>query len=292
MSIFTGTGTALITPFNENGVDFESLKNLLDFQIKNKTDAILVCGTTGEPATMTEAEKKSVIEFSIKYINHRVPVIVGTGSNDTVHAIEISKYAESVGADALLVVTPYYNKASQNGLYMHFKAIAEAVHTPIIMYNVPSRTGVNMLPKTVARLAELENIVAIKEASGNVVQVSEIIKLAGDKIDVYSGDDSLTLPIIAVGGKGVISVASNIIPLEMHDFTEACLNGDMKKAQEMHIKYLDLMQGLFMDVNPIPVKMAANMMGMNAGVLRLPLCEMESEKTEKLRELLKSYKLI
>lgn len=292
MSIFTGTGTALITPFNENGVDFESLKNLLDFQIKNKTDAILVCGTTGEPATMTEAEKKSVIEFSIKYINHRVPIIVGTGSNDTAHAIEMSKYAESVGADALLVVTPYYNKASQNGLYMHFKAIAESVHTPIIMYNVPSRTGVNMLPKTVARLAELENIVAIKEASGNVIQVSEIIKLAGDKIDVYSGDDSLTLPIIAVGGKGVISVASNIIPLEMHDFTEACLNGDMKKAKEMHIKYLDLMQGLFMDVNPIPVKMAANMMGMNAGVLRLPLCEMESEKTEKLRELLKSYSLI
>lgn len=292
MSIFTGTGTALITPFNENGVDFESLKNLLDFQIKNKTDAILVCGTTGEPATMTEAEKKSVIEFSIKYINHRVPVIVGTGSNDTAHAIEMSKYAESVGADALLVVTPYYNKASQNGLYMHFKAIAEAVHTPIIMYNVPGRTGVNMLPKTVARLAELENIAAIKEASGNVVQVSEIIKLAGDKIDVYSGDDSLTLPIIAVGGRGVISVASNIIPLEMHDFTEACLNGDMKKAKEMHIKYLDIMQGLFMDVNPIPVKMAANMMGMNAGVLRLPLCEMESEKTEKLRELLSSYKLI
>lgn len=292
MSIFTGSGVAIITPFNEKGINYDEFKNIIDFQIENNTDAILVCGTTGEPPTMSEDEKKEAISFAISYVNGRVPVIAGVGSNETAHVVGLAKYAEEAGADALLVVTPYYNKASQEGIRRHFLAVADAVeHTPIIIYNVPGRTGLNILPKTVAALAEHKNICAIKESSGNLVQISELIGLVGDKIDVYSGDDNLTLPIMALGAKGVISVAANVIPKEMHEFAMACLEGDMKKAREMHYKYFALFQALFMDVNPIPVKTAVNMMGYDAGLLRLPLCRMTDELEAKLFSVLKSYGL-
>ena len=293
MSIFTGSGVAIITPFNEKGINYDEFKKIIDFQLENNTDAILVCGTTGEPPTMSEDEKKEAISFAINYVNGRVPVIAGVGSNDTAHVISLAKFAEDAGADALLVVTPYYNKASQEGMKRHFLAVADALdHTPIIIYNVPGRTGCNILPKTIAAIADHKNICGVKESSGNLVQNTELIGLVGDKLDIYSGDDNLTFPLMAIGAKGVISVAANIIPREMHEFAAACLEGDMKKGREMHHKYFELFQALFMDVNPIPVKTAANMMGFNAGNFRLPLCRMSEEMEAKLHDVLTRYGLV
>ena len=287
--IFKGTATALITPFTRDGVDFESLDRILDDQLAGGVDAVVVLGTTGEPATMTMAEKRAVIEFAVKKLKGKLPVIVGTGANSTAAAVEMSVTAESLGADALLLVTPYYNKATQKGLIAHFTAVADAVHTPIICYNVPGRTGVNMLPATFAELAEHPNIAAIKEASGNMEQIEEAIRLAGDKAVVYSGDDGITVPVMAMGGMGVISVVSNAAPRFTSEMTSAFLAGDLKKAAKMQLEMLPLMRAMFCEVNPIPVKKAMQLRGLASGILRLPLTEMTAENAAKLEKLLPSF---
>lgn len=287
--IFKGTATALITPFTESGVDFESLNRLLDQQVANGVNALVILGTTGEPATMSLDEKKSVIEFTVKKLKGKLPIIVGTGANSTKAAIEMSVLAEQMGADALLVVTPYYNKATQQGLIAHYTAIAQAVSLPIICYNVPGRTGVNLLPATFAKLAELDNIVAIKEASGNMEQIEEAIRLSRGKADVYSGDDGITVPVMAMGGIGVISVVSNVAPKFTSDMTSAMLAGDIAKAADMQLKMLPFVKAMFSEVNPIPVKKAAEMRGLCNGILRLPLTEMTEENAKKLAELLPDF---
>lgn len=287
--IFKGTATALITPFTESGVDFESLNKLLDQQVAGGVDALVILGTTGEPATMSLEEKKSVIEFTVKKLKGKLPIIVGTGANSTKAAIEMSVLAEKMGADALLVVTPYYNKATQKGLVAHYTAIADAVNLPIICYNVPGRTGVNLLPATFAEIAEHKNIAAIKEASGNMEQIEEAIRLSRGKADVYSGDDGITVPVMAMGGIGVISVASNVAPKFTSEMTSAMLAGDLKKAAEMQLKMLPFVKALFSEVNPIPVKKAAELKGLCNGILRLPLTEMSAENTEKLARLLPDF---
>lgn len=280
--IFKGTATALITPFTQTGVDFQAFDKLLDQQLAEGVDAALVLGTTGEPATMSLDEKKSVIDFAVKKLKGKIPVIVGSGANSTAAAVEMSKIAEKRGADALLVVTPYYNKCTQGGLIAHYTEIAKAVSLPIICYNVPGRTGVNLLPSTFAKLAEIENIAAIKEASGNMEQIEECLRLCRGKAEVYSGDDGITIPIMAMGGMGVISVASNIIPRFTADMTRAFLNGELKKARDMQLEMLPLVKALFCEVNPIPVKKAAQLKGLCNGLLRLPLTEMTSENAAKL----------
>ena len=287
--IFKGTATALITPFTENGIDFASLDALLDDQVKNGVNALVILGTTGEPATMSLDEKKSVIEFTVKKLKGKLPIIVGTGANSTKAAVEMSVLAEKMGADALLVVTPYYNKATQQGLIAHYTAIADAVNLPIICYNVPGRTGVNLLPATFAKIAEHKNIAAIKEASGNMEQIEEAIRLSKGKADVYSGDDGITVPVMAMGGIGVISVASNVAPKFTSDMTSAMLAGDIAKAAEMQLKMLPFVKALFSEVNPIPVKKAAQLKGLCNGILRLPLTEMTEENTKKLAELLPDF---
>ena len=287
--IFKGTATALITPFTRDGVDFESLDRILDDQLAGGVDAVVVLGTTGEPATMTIAEKRAVIEFAVKKLKGKLPVIVGTGANSTAAAVEMSVTAESLGADALLLVTPYYNKATQKGLIAHFTAVADAVHTPIICYNVPGRTGVNMLPATFAELAEHPNIAAIKEASGNMEQIEEAIRLAGDKAVVYSGDDGITVPVMAMGGMGVISVVSNAAPRFTSEMTSAFLSGDLKKAAKMQLEMLPFVRAMFCEVNPIPVKKAMQLRGLCNGILRLPLTEMTAENAAKLEKLMPSF---
>ena len=287
--IFKGTATALITPFTRDGVDFESLDRILDDQLAGGVDAVVVLGTTGEPATMTMAEKRAVIEFAVKKLKGKLPVIVGTGANSTAAAVEMSVTAESLGADALLLVTPYYNKATQKGLIAHFTAVADAVHTPIICYNVPGRTGVNMLPATFAELAEHPNIAAIKEASGNMEQIEEAIRLAGDKAVVYSGDDGITVPVMAMGGMGVISVVSNAAPRFTSEMTSAFLSGDLKKAAKMQLEMLPFVRALFSEVNPIPVKKAMQLRGLCNGILRLPLTEMTAENAAKLEKLMPAF---
>lgn len=287
--IFKGTATALITPFTENGVDFASLDALLDDQVKKGVNALVILGTTGEPATMSLDEKKSVIEFTVKKLKGKLPIIVGTGANSTKVAVEMSVLAEKMGADALLVVTPYYNKATQQGLIAHYTAIADAVNLPIICYNVPGRTGVNLLPATFAKIAEHKNIAAIKEASGNMEQIEEAIRLSKGKADVYSGDDGITVPVMAMGGIGVISVVSNVAPKFTSDMTSAMLAGDIAKAAEMQLKMLPFVKALFSEVNPIPVKKAAQLKGLCNGILRLPLTEMTEENTKKLVELLPEF---
>lgn len=287
--IFKGTATALITPFTESGVDFESLNKLLDQQVAGGVDALVILGTTGEPATMSLEEKKSVIEFTVKKLKGKLPIIVGTGANSTKAAIEMSVLAEKMGSDALLVVTPYYNKSTQKGLVAHYTAIADAVSLPIICYNVPGRTGVNLLPATFAEIAEHKNIAAIKEASGNMEQIEEAIRLSRGKADVYSGDDGITIPVMAMGGIGVISVASNVAPKFTSDMTSAMLAGDLKKAAEMQLKMLPFVKALFSEVNPIPIKKAAELKGLCNGILRLPLTEMSAENTEKLARLLPEF---
>jgi 4-hydroxy-tetrahydrodipicolinate synthase len=292
MSIFQGSAVAIVTPFNENGVNFEKLKALLEWHIKEGTDAIVICGTTGEATTMTEKEKKDTIKFTVDVINKRIPVIAGTGSNNTVSAISMSKYAESVGADGLLVITPYYNKTTQKGLVKHFKAINDEVKTPIILYNVPSRTGVNIAPKTLVKLSGLRNVVAIKEASGNISQIVQMKALCRDSIDIYSGNDDQIVSIMSLGGIGVISVLANIIPSKVHEIAMKCLDNNYKEALDIQLDTLSLANTLFIEVNPIPVKTAMNLMGLEVGSLRLPLCEMENSNEEILKAALIDNKLM
>ena len=282
----------MATPFTENGVNFEEFGKLLEEQIKQEVDAIIVCGTTGESATMTDKERKDTIKFAIDKVAKRAKVIAGTGSNNTRAAIELSKYAESVGADGILVVTPYYNKTTQAGLIEHYKAIAEAVTLPIIMYSVPSRTGVNINPETCVELSKIKNIVAIKEASGNLSQVAKIAALCRDNLDIYSGNDDQIVPILSLGGKGVISVLSNVMPRYTHDMTQKFFDGKIIEATQMQLDAIDLIDALFSEVNPIPVKYALNLMGYNYGKPRLPLVELSAKNQERMREAMKNHNLI
>lgn len=292
-TIFTGAGVAIITPMNADGsVNYDGLGTIIDEQVENGTDAIIICGTTGESSTLTDEEHIECIRYCVKRVNKRIPVIAGTGSNDTAYAIQLSKEAEAAGADALLVVTPYYNKTSQRGLVAHFTAIADAVNIPMILYNVPSRTGVNIAVETYKTLSKHKNIVAAKEASGNLSAVAKIIAACGDDLDVYSGNDDQIVPIMALGGKGVISVLSNVLPKETHEMAQLCLDNNVAEAAKLQIKYLELINALFCDVNPIPVKEAMNLMGKNVGSCRLPLYGMEQEKIDKLASALKNAGLI
>ena len=286
MAIFTGAGVALITPMNDDGsVNYEKLRELLEFHVANKTDAIIICGTTGEASTLSDEEHLECIRFACEVINKRIPVIAGTGSNCTQSAIELSKEAEKSGVDGLLLVTPYYNKATQNGLKAHYKAIAKEVNVPIILYNVPSRTGTRLAPQTVVDLChEVPNIVGVKDATGDISEVAELMSLAKGTVDVYSGNDDQIVPVLSLGGKGVISVLSNILPKETHDMVASYLDGDVVKSCEMQLKYFDLVKALFCEVNPIPVKKALNLMGMEARSLRLPLTEMEDATAKRLEE--------
>jgi len=286
-TVFTGSGVAIITPFNENGIDFESFGKLVDFHLENSTDAIIVCGTTGEAATMPDNEHLSAIEFVVKRVNKRIPVIAGTGSNDTVHGVKLSKEAERLGADALLVVTPYYNKANKQGLVNHFKMIADSVQIPVILYNVPSRTGMNIALDVLEELKDIDNIVGIKEASGNMSYVMELAAKQRTTYDIYSGNDDIIVPIMSIGGKGVISVLANVLPKETHDICDLYLNGKTEESRRLQFKLLNLINTLFCEVNPIPVKTALNLMGMNAGILRLPLYEMDEANKNKLINALK-----
>ena len=286
MAIFTGAGVALITPMNDDGsVNYEKLRELLEFHVANKTDAIIICGTTGDASTLSDEEHLECIRFACEVINKRIPVIAGTGSNCTQSAIELSKEAEKSGVDGLLLVTPYYNKATQNGLKAHYKAIAKEVNVPIILYNVPSRTGTRLAPQTVVDLChEVPNIVGVKDATGDISEVAELMSLAKGTVDVYSGNDDQIVPVLSLGGKGVISVLSNILPKETHDMVASYLDGDVVKSCEMQLKYFDLVKALFCEVNPIPVKKALNLMGMEVGSLRLPLTEMEDANAKRLEE--------
>ncbi|WP_294374998.1 4-hydroxy-tetrahydrodipicolinate synthase [uncultured Clostridium sp.] len=291
-TIFTGAAVAIITPFDENGVNFEELKKLIDFNIENGTDAIVIAGTTGESATMSDEEHRETIKFTVEYVNKRVPVIAGTGSNDTLYAVELSKYAEEVGVDGLLIVTPYYNKTTQSGLIKHYNYIADRVNVPIILYNVPSRTGVNILPKTCLELSKHKNIVAIKEASGNLSQIAETKALCGDELTVYSGNDDQIVPILSLGGKGVISVLSNVAPREAHNICQYFFDGKTEESAKLQLEYLKLINALFIEVNPIPVKTALGLMGYNVGNLRMPLFPMEEANLEVLKKELKAKNLI
>lgn len=292
-TIFTGAGIAIITPMNADGsINYQGLGDLIENQIANGTDAIIICGTTGEASTMTDEEHLECIRFAVEKTAGRIPVIAGTGSNDTRYAIELSKEAEAVGVDGLLLATPYYNKTTQRGLIAHFTAIAEAVNVPIILYNIPGRTGVNMEVATVKKLAEHRNIAAIKEASGNISYAAKLIAACGDNIDVYSGNDDMVVPLVSLGGKGVISVASHVIPKQMHDMVQYCLDNNFAEATKLQIEYLDLINSLFIEVNPIPVKEALNMMGVNVGPCRMPLYEMSDEHKAVLRASLEKHGLI
>lgn len=292
-TIFTGAGVAIITPMNDDGsINYEGFAENIEYQINNGTDAIIVCGTTGEASTMTDEEHIECIRFTVEKTKGRVPVIARTGSNDTKYAVELSKTAQEKGADGLLLVTPYYNKASQKGLIAHFGAISEAVDIPIILYNIPGRTGVSIEIDTYKRLAEFKNIVAVKEASGNISYTSKLISQCGDTLDVYSGNDDIIVPMMSIGSKGVISVLSNIMPKETHEMTKLCLENNIKAAAELQMKYLGLINSLFIEVNPIPVKEAMNMMGMAAGPCRLPLCEMTDVHKENLKASLSKFGLV
>jgi len=294
MPIFKGAGVAIVTPFTQDDkVNFEELGKMIDFQIAGGTDAIIICGTTGESSTLTHEEHDACIKFAVEHTAGRVPVIAGTGSNSTAEAIRLSTHAQNNGADALLLVTPYYNKATQKGLIQHYIAIANSVDLPIILYNVPSRTGVNILPQTAVTLAKnVKNIVAIKEASGNISQVAELAALADGCIDIYSGNDDQVVPLLSLGGVGVISVLSNVMPKLTHDMVMSYLNGDVKLSRQLQLSVMNLNKALFCEVNPIPVKEALNMMGWNAGAVRSPLCEMEPQHKELLRKELTAMKLI
>ena len=288
-TIFKGCGTAIITPFTEDGVNFEEFEKMIEFQIKEGVDSIIVCGTTGESSTMTTEEKKETIKFAIDVAKKRIPIIAGTGSNSTKSAVEMSKYAESVGADAVLIVTPYYNKTTQTGLIEHYKTIANSISIPVIMYNVPSRTGLNISPATCLELSKINNIVAIKEASGNISQVAEIANLCRENLAIYSGNDDQVLPILSLGGLGVISVLSNIIPKDVHNMTQSFFNGDIATATKLQLDTLKLTSALFSEVNPIPVKAACHMIGFNSGIPRLPLIEMSESGKEKLKNEMINY---
>lgn len=292
MTLFKGSGVAIVTPFNEKGIDFEKLGELLDFHVASGSDAIIVCGTTGEASTMSENERKETIKFTVDRINKKIPVIAGTGTNNTAASIAMSVWAESIGVDGLLVITPYYNKTTQKGLVEHFKAINDAVNIPIILYNVPSRTGMNLAPKTLLKLTELKNVVAVKEASGDISQIAKIKALCGDKIDIYSGNDDQIIPILSLGGIGVISVLANVVPKETSDMVHLYLEGKTKEALDLQLKLLPLCDALFIETNPIPVKTALGLMDKCSSSLRLPLCEMSEENKVILEKELTNLNLI
>lgn len=288
--IFTGSGVAIITPFTNEGTDYDKLAELIEYQIKEGTDAIIICGTTGEASTMYDDEHKAAIKFTVEKVNGRIPVIAGAGSNHTVHAIELSKYAQKVGADAILTVTPYYNKTTQKGLFEHFKMIAESINLPVILYNVPSRTNLNIAPETIKALSQIENIVAVKEC--NFSQVGDIVNLCGDDITIYSGEDGAIVPFLSMGAKGIISVMANIIPKETHDIVAKFLSGDIEGSRKLQLKTLGLIKALFSEVSPIPIKAAMNLLGMNVGSCRLPLVDISDKNLELLKNELKTFGLL
>lgn len=292
--MFKGSMVAIITPFKNSGaeVDGKRLKELVEFQIKNGTSAIVPCGTTGESATLSMKEHEQVIDTVIQAAKGRVKVIAGTGSNNTAEAIELTEHAKESGADGALIITPYYNKPTQEGIYRHFQSLSDAIDIPIVVYNIASRTGVNITPETMARISTLKNVVGVKEASGDLNQMSEIKRLCGEDFDLISGDDSLTLPLLAVGGCGIISVVANIVPKDVADMVDASLTGDVKKARKLHYKMLPLVKAVFIETNPIPVKTAMGMMGMIEPDLRLPMCEMSEDNRKKLKAALKDYGLL
>lgn len=294
MAIFTGAGVAIVTPFHEDGsINYEKFAELIEEQIAGGTDAIIVCGTTGESACMTHEEHLDVIKFCAEKVNHRIPVIAGAGSNCTETAIYLSQEAEKFGVDGLLLVTPYYNKATQNGLYEHYKAVAESVKLPIILYNVPSRTGTNILPETAVRMCkEIPNIVGIKEASGNISQIAKLMSLADGCVDLYSGNDDQIIPIMSLGGLGVISVLSNVAPKQTHDICQKFFDGDVAGAAKAQLEAIDLIDSLFCEVNPIPVKTALNLMGKEVGPLRMPLSPMEDKNKARLEASMKAYGIL
>ena len=294
MAVFKGAGVAIATPFNQDGsVNYDEFARLIEYQIANDTDAIIVCGTTGEAATMSEKEHMDVVKFCIDKVDHRIPVIAGTGSNCTQTAVELSKEAEEYGADGVLSVTPYYNKATQDGLVAHFSAVADAIKIPVIMYNVPSRTGCNILPATVAKLVrEKDNIVGIKDAAGNLSQTAEMMHLTDGAIDLYSGNDDQVVPIMSLGGIGVISVLSNVAPKQTHKMCELALKGDFAGAADIQLKAIPLIKALFAEVNPIPVKKAVEFLGFEAGPLRLPLTEVSAEHAQQLKKAMQDFGLI
>lgn len=287
--LFEGSGVALVTPFKDGKVNYEKLGELIEWHIANKTDSIIVCGTTGESATMTDEERKTTIKFVVDKVNKRIPVIAGSGSNNTAYSIELSKYCQAVGVDGLLIVTPYYNKSTQDGLIKHYTTIANSVDLPIILYNVPGRTGVNIKPSTVEKLSKIENIVAIKEASGDISQVAEMARLCGEDFTIYSGNDDQIVPILSLGGSGVISVLANVLPKETHDIVEKYLTGDVVESRKLQLGVNELVSSLFIEVNPIPVKAAMNLMGMEAGELRLPLTNISEQNLEILRNNMMKY---
>lgn len=291
MAIFKGAGVAIITPFHEDGsVDYGKFAEIIEYQVQNKTDAIIVCGTTGESSTLTHEEHLEVIRYCVEKVNHRIPVIAGTGSNCTQTAVYLSKEAESVGADGLLLVTPYYNKGTQNGLYRHFKMIADSVSIPVILYNIPGRTGVALTPETIVRLCrDVENIVGVKDATGNISQTAHLMQLADGCLDLYSGEDGIIVPMLSLGAKGVISVLSNVAPVQTHEICSRFFEGDVAGSCELQLKALPLVDALFCEVNPIPVKKAAELMGLCGGTLRMPLTEMEPEHAAKLEKELKAF---
>lgn len=287
---FTGSGVAIVTPFDGLKTNYDELGRLIEYHISNKTDSIIICGTTGEASTMPDAEHLAAIEYTVKKVNKRIPVIAGTGSNDTAHAIELTKNAEELGADGILSVTPYYNKTTQKGLVQHFTAIAESVKIPVILYNVPSRTGMSFSIDTLKKLAKVENIAAVKEASGNI---SYMAKVAAEvpELYIYSGNDDMIVPTLSLGGKGVISVVANILPEETHNICEYYFNGDVEKSRDLQLKMLDLINSLFIEVNPVPIKTAMNLLGFNAGNLRMPLVEMDDANLETLKKSMTDFGL-
>lgn len=289
-TLFTGSCVALVTPFTETGVNYDKLEELIEWHIKEGTDAILICGTTGEASTMPDDEHMEVIRFAVEKVNKRVHLMAGAGSNDTRHAIELSKFCEEAGADSILLVTPYYNKTTQEGLYQHFKAIAQSVHIPVVLYNVPSRTNLNINPSTLKRLSEIDNIVGLKEC--NLHQAAEVIHLCGDNLSLYSGEDGNVVPLLALGGKGVISVLANIIPRDVHKMVKAFMDGDIETSRRLQIETVPLQNALFCETNPIPVKAAMNLMGFNVGPCRLPLVDISESGLAQLTKAMKDYGLI
>ena len=293
MSIFTGAGTALVTPMNADGsVNFPKMKELIEFQIANSIDALIICGTTGEATTISDEDQIECVRFAKEVAAGRCPIIAGAGSNDTAHCIELAQACEKAGADAVLLVTPYYNKATQKGLILHYTAIANSINIPIILYNVPGRTGCNLAPKTVYELSKVENIVAVKEASGNLSQVAEIAALCGPDFDIYSGNDDQILPVLSLGGKGVISVLSNVAPKDTHDMVAKFMEGDVQGSIKLQLDAIELIGALFCEVNPIPVKTALNLMGYEVGACKLPLCDMEPKNLETLKTAMTNYGLL
>jgi 4-hydroxy-tetrahydrodipicolinate synthase len=288
--LFTGSAVAIVTPFVDSEINFDKLAELIEFQVENGSDAIVICGTTGEVSTIPDDDHISAIKFTVDRVGKRVPVIAGTGSNHTSHGIELSKAAEMAGADGILSVTPYYNKTTQKGLYEHFKAIASSIKIPIILYNVPSRTGLNINPETVRELAQIENIVAIKEC--NMAQVGDIVNLCGEDFTVYSGDDSLVVPMLSLGGKGVISTTANLIPQDFHQMVSLFLAGDIEGSRKIQLQALNLIKALFIEVSPIPIKAALNLLGMNVGICRMPLVEMSETNLAILAQEMKNYGLL